>query len=92
MHVGAFGDVAADPIEGVAGLLLAGLALAQLLTLAVHDADIDRQLVPHDGPPAPAAGQFDALDLRRQLAALSHRDNRLAQSSTVVTTPLLYGR
>ena len=81
MHIGALGDVAADPVERVAGLLLGGLALAQLLALAAHDAEVDRQLVPHDRSPAGASGQFDAFDLRRQLAALSHRDNRLPQSA-----------
>ena len=73
MHVGTLGHLAADLVERVTRVPFGRIALAQLLTLSVDSADIDGELVADDGPSAGAAGQFDAFDLRRQLAALNHR-------------------
>ena len=73
MHVGALGHLAADLVERLARFPFGRVALAQLLTLSMDSADVDSELVADDGPSAGAAGQFDAFDLRRQLAALNHR-------------------
>ena len=73
MDVGTLGHLAADLVERLARVPFGRVALAQLLPLSVDSADIDGELVADDGPSAGAAGQFDAFDLRRQLAALNHR-------------------
>lgn len=73
MHVGAFGNLAANLVERLSCLPFGRVALAELLTLSIDSADIDSELVADDGPSAGAAGQFEAFDLRRQLAAIRHR-------------------
>jgi hypothetical protein len=48
------------------------VSLTQLLALAVDDANVDGELVAHNWATAVALTEFDASDLRWQLATFSH--------------------
>jgi len=64
--------LALDFRQRCAGFVLGSVATAELFSLPVNDAGVDGQLVTHDRLAAGAACSFDASDLWRQLAALSH--------------------
>jgi hypothetical protein len=76
MHVCALGDVAANGVQCCPSFFLRRVPLAQLLAPAVDDAHVDGELVADNGAATVALSEFDAFDLRRQLATLSHRDMR----------------
>jgi hypothetical protein len=72
LHVGARVELALYLRERRSSFLFGPVPTAQLFSPAVNDAGVDGQLIPNDRLAASAARQFNASDLWRQLAALSH--------------------
>ncbi len=63
------------------------VSLTQLLALAVDDANVDGELVAHNWATAVALTEFDASDLRWQLATFSHGELRSEPATFEITTP-----
>jgi hypothetical protein len=61
-----------DLRQGRTGLFFGPVPAAQLFSLAVHCARVDRQLIAHNSFIAGALSQLDASDLWRQVTTLSH--------------------
>src|SRR6516162_5179437 len=74
MHRCALGDIATYSIQRCPSLSLRLVPLPQLLALTVDHAHVDGELITNNGATAIACGEFDPLDLRRQLATFSHGD------------------
>lgn len=84
--VGAAGKLAENLVECLPCFLLGCIAPPQLFSLSIDDAGVDRELIANNRSSARPALQFDSADLRRQLAALSHRRAILAAWRTSATS------
>ena len=90
MHVCALGDLAARRVQRYPSFLLGRIALAQLLTLAVDDADVNGELIADDWTATLSLGEFNPFDLRWQLTTFSHRGDIRTRSddhAEVTTLP-----
>jgi hypothetical protein len=73
MYVRSAAHLAAHAVQRGSGLLLGGIALPELLSLTVDDADVHGGLVANDGPSAIALAEFHPLHLRGKLSTPRHR-------------------
>jgi hypothetical protein len=92
VDVGSCGYLAADPFQGFPCGGLRWIAFSELFAPPVDRADIDGELITHNRPATCAALKFDPLNLRRQLAALSHGQILAGAMTMVMVQPLCVQR